>query len=118
MCRKQWRQKPIVKPTYHSNLTLQPGDIVSVDQLISSTPGLIACLHGGRPTNEWYLGSTMFVDHASDFSYIFHHTAALNSIQTVHAKQAFEAEARHYGIMITHYHADNGLICTNTSYKI
>jgi hypothetical protein len=34
-----------------------------------------------------------FVNHASDFSYIFHHTA-LNSIQTVHAKQAFEAEKR------------------------
>jgi hypothetical protein len=57
------------------------------------------------------LGSTVFVDHASDFSYIFHHTA-LNSIQTVHAKQAFETEARHYGISIKHCCADNGLFCT------
>jgi hypothetical protein len=92
MCWKQWRQKPTIKSTYHSSLTLQPGDVVSVDQLVSSTPGLVACLHGECPTNEWYLGSTVFVDHASDFSYIFHCTA-LNSIQTVHAKQAFETEA-------------------------
>jgi hypothetical protein len=49
--------------------------------------------------------------HALDFSYIFHHTA-LNSIQTFHAKQAFETEARCYGIMIKHYYADNGLFRT------
>jgi hypothetical protein len=111
MCQKQWRQKPTIKSTYHSSLTLQPGDVVSVDQRVSSTPGLLACLHGGRPTHELYLGSTVFVDHASDFSYIFHHTA-LNSIQTVHAKQSFETEARRYGNMIKHYHADNGLFHT------
>jgi hypothetical protein len=51
MCTKPWRQKPTIQPTYHSSLTLKPGHVVSVDQLISSTPGLVACLHGGWPTN-------------------------------------------------------------------
>ncbi len=41
MCCRQWRQKPTIKPTYHSSQTLQPGDVVSVDQLVSSTPGLV-----------------------------------------------------------------------------
>ncbi len=112
MCRKQWRQKQKqekreIKPTRK----LLPGDVVSVDQLVSSTPGLVACLHGGYPTKEKYVGSTVFVDQASDFSYIYHHTS-LNSAQTVLAKQAFEAEAKRYGVTIKHYHADNGLFRT------
>jgi hypothetical protein len=87
---------------------LLPEDVVSVDQLVSSTPGLVACLHGGYPTKERYICSTVFVDQASDFSYIYHHTS-LNSAQTVQAKQAFEAEAKRHGVTIKHYHADNGL---------
>ncbi len=79
-----------------------------MDQLISSTPGLIACLHGGRPTTECYIGSTVFVDQASDFCYIYHHTS-LNSEETVRAKTAFEPEATRHGVTIKHYHADNGL---------
>jgi len=85
--------------------------VVSVDQLVSSTPGLVACLHGGYPTKERYIGSTVFVDQASDFSYIYHHTS-LNSAQTVQAKQAFEAEAKRHGVTIKHYHADNRLFRT------
>ncbi len=79
-----------------------------MDQLITSTPGLVACLHGGRPTHEQYRGSTIFVDQASDFTYIYHHTT-LNSSDTVKAKLAFETTATQHGIKIKHYHADNGL---------
>jgi hypothetical protein len=79
-----------------------------MDQLTSATPGLIACLHGGRPTTECYMGSTIFVDQASDFCYIYHHTA-LDTEKTVKAKLAFEAEAKRHGVTIKHYHADNGL---------
>ena len=104
--KKQEKEREI-KP----NRKLLPGDVVSVDQLVSSTPGLVACLHGGYPTKERYIGSTIFVDQASDFSYIYHHTS-LNSAQTVQAKQAFEAEAKRYGVTIKHYHADNGLFRT------
>jgi transposase InsO family protein len=111
MCRKQWKQKDEKAKKPNARARLLPGDIVSVDQLVSSTPGLIACLHGGQPTHERYLGSTVFVDQGSDFSYIFHHTT-LNSAQTVKAKQAFETEAKRHGVTIKHYHADNGLFRT------
>jgi transposase InsO family protein len=106
-CRKQWRTKP-KKDNTKANKRLSPGDVVSMDQLISSTPGLIACLHGGRPTTEHYISSTVLVDQASDFCYIYHHTS-LNSEETVKAKLAFEAEAKRHGVTIKHYHADNGL---------
>jgi len=90
---------------------LLPGVVVSVDQLVSSTHGLVACLHGRYSTKEKYIGSTIFVDQASDFSYIYHHTS-LNSAQTVQAKQAFEAEAKRHGVTIKHYCADNGIFRT------
>jgi hypothetical protein len=93
MCRKQWRQKEEREREIKPRTKLLPGDVVSVDQLVSSTPWLVACLHGGYLTNEKYIGSTVFVDQASDFSYIYHHTS-LNSAQTVQAKQAFEVKAK------------------------
>ena len=111
MRRKQWRQKQEKERELKPRTELLPGDVVSVDQLVPSTPGLVACLHGGYPTKEKYIGSTVFVDQASDFSYIYHHTS-LNSAQTVQAKQAFEAEAKRHGVTIKHYHADNGIFRT------
>jgi hypothetical protein len=111
MCRKQWRQKQEKERELKPKTKLLPGDVVSVDQLVSSTPELVACLHGGYPTKERYIGSTVFVDQASDFSYIYHHTS-LNSAQTVLAKQAFEADAKRHAVTIKHYHADNGLFRT------
>jgi hypothetical protein len=111
MSRKHWRQKKEKEREIKPRTKLLPGDVVSVDQLVSSTPGLVACLHGGYPTKEKYIGSTVFVDQAPDFSYIYHHTS-LNSAQTVQAKQAFEAEAKRHGVTIKHYHADNRLFRT------
>ncbi len=83
MCRKQWRQKQEKEREIKPNRKLLPGDVVSVDQLVSSTPGLVACLHGGYPTKEKYVGSTVFVDQASDFSYIYHHTYTIIPHSTV-----------------------------------
>jgi hypothetical protein len=102
MCRKQWRQKQEKERGIKTRTKILPGDVVSVDQLVSSTPGLVACLHGGYPTKERYIGSTVFVDQASDFSYIYHYTS-LNSAQTVQAKQAFESEAKRHGVTIKHH---------------
>jgi hypothetical protein len=73
----------------------------------------VACLHGGYPTKEKFIGSTVFVDQASDFSYIYHHTS-LNSAQTVQAKHAFDAEAKKHGVTIKHYHAVNGIFRTKS----
>lgn len=47
-----------------------PGDCISVDQLESSTPGLIAQIQGWI-TREWYRAATNFVDHYSRLSYVY-----------------------------------------------
>ena len=46
-----------------------PGQVVSVDQLASYTPGLIST-HQVLPTTKRYSGATVFVDHASHFTYV------------------------------------------------
>jgi hypothetical protein len=85
-----------------------PGAVVAVDQLISSTPGLIAQMRGFL-TRKRYKVTTTFVDHYSGLSFTFLQKATTGE-ETVKAKRAFErfAKTRH-GVSISHYHADNGI---------
>ena len=46
-----------------------PGQVVSVDQLVSPALGFIPP-YWGRPTINRYVSATLFVDHFSDFTYI------------------------------------------------
>mmetsp|Transcript_41992 Transcript_41992/g.101184 ORF Transcript_41992/g.101184 Transcript_41992/m.101184 type:complete len:1373 (+) Transcript_41992:2978-7096(+) len=108
--RKPWRGKGSnrrrIKPAVH------PGQVVSVDQLVSPTPGFVPT-HRGNPTLARYVGATVFVDHFSDFTYI-HLMTEMNADATVLAKLAFERECATHGVSIRHYHADNGLFDTKT----
>jgi hypothetical protein len=83
-----------------------PGDCVSVDQLISSTPGLIAQLKGWI-TKQRYTAVTIFVDHYSRLSFVYLQQGTTGA-ESVEAKRAFEVFAQSHGVKIKHYHADNG----------
>ena len=61
-----------------------PGLCVSVDQLVSPTPGFVPT-HRGIPTLQRYKGATVFVDHYSDFTYT-HLMTEMNAKSTVEAK--------------------------------
>ena len=104
--RKPWRykgsknRKPIKPAT-------RPGQVVSMDQLVSPTPGFVPT-HRGTPTTQRYFGATVFVDHFSDFTYV-HLMTKMDAEATVEAKLAFEHIASSHGVTIQHYHADNGL---------
>ena len=50
---------------------------------------------------------TIFVDHYSDLSYI-HAQKTTSAQETIEAKHAFERFAKSHGVMVKHYHADNG----------
>ena len=43
-----------------------PGQVVSVDQLLSPTPGFVLC-HRGIPPTKRYKGATVFVDNFFQF---------------------------------------------------
>jgi hypothetical protein len=107
--RRPWRHKgsrnskPIKPATF-------PGQVVSVDQLISPTEGFVPT-HHGTPMTQRYIGATIFVDHFSGFTYV-HLITKLDADSTVEAKLAFEQVSASRGVLVKRYHADNGLFDT------
>jgi hypothetical protein len=108
--RRPWRRKGI-KNRKRLRVANAPGDVVSVDQLVSPTEGFIPT-HRGIPTTKRYTGATIFVDHFSDFTYTHLMVGEPNAETTVEAKLAFERVAASHGVSIKHYHCDNGLFDT------
>ncbi len=110
MTRQPWRTKSKINHPIRQVVT-SPGEWVSVDQLISPTPGLIAQLKG-IPTRERYKVATIFVDHFTDFTYV-HLQTSTNSAATLTAKHEFERYSRSCGVNVRGYHADNGRFIDN-----
>ena len=106
-----WRTKGVSNKTSLHTAT-SPGQCVSIDQVESTTPGLIAQLKG-KPTRQRYRYATIFVDHYSRFTFVYLQKT-ITSVETVDAKKAFEAYARSLGVYpVSHYHADNGRFADN-----
>ena len=106
--KRPWRTKG---PQGHIRTTTQPGQVVSVDQLESTTPGFVAQLKG-LLTTQCYNYTTIFVDQYSRLSFVFLQKK-ITSTETVLAKQSFERFARDHAVKILHYHADNGRVADN-----
>ena len=87
-----------------------PGQVVSVDQIVSPTLGFVP-IHCGLPTKQRYIGVTVFIDHFSDFTYI-HLMTVMNVKSTIEAKEAYDRLALSHSVTNLHYHADNGLFDT------
>ncbi len=83
-----------------------PGDCVSTDQMVSAQPGLVPQMSGFL-MSERIWGITLFVDHATDWTY-GHLMRSLKLSETLLAKLAFEKIAARSGHSICRYHADNG----------
>jgi len=112
--RRPWRNKSAKYNQTHLKKATHPGEVVSVDQLESSIPGFIRQMTG-KLTRQCIVASTVFVDHASDFSYVYHQTS-MTSEETLKSKLAFEKFALSHGVHIKHYHADNGRFKTNNKF--
>ena len=102
--RKPWRNQ---KPNHHigSQGTTVPGTCVSVDQMESPIPRLVAHMKG-NPTTCQYNSATIFVDHCSRMGYI-HLQENLKADNTLQAKESFERHCDSFGIKIKQYHTDN-----------
>ena len=109
MTKRPWRVKGEDKKA--TKTATKPGQIVSVDQLESNTPGLIAQLKGNL-TQQRYKYATVFVDQYSGYTFVYLQRR-LTSAETVMAKHAFERSADQRGVKVTHYHADNGRFADN-----
>jgi hypothetical protein len=109
MVKRAWR----TKQTPHSIApdTSRPGEHVSVDQMESPVPGLIAQLKG-KPTIARYSFATVFVDTFSRASYV-HLQQTSNAEETLQAEKNFEAFSQTHGVHIRHCHTDNGRFVDN-----
>ena len=88
-----------------------PGEVVSVDQMVSPTPGLIAQMTG-KLTTKIYKYATVFVDHFSRFSYVYLQKTATVE-ETLESNKAFEIYADSHHVQILNYHADNRIFIAN-----
>ena len=66
----------------------------------------------GRLTTSRYKVATVFVDHYSDIDYV-HVQETTSAEDTLEAKARFERFAQERGVVIRHYHADNGIFASN-----
>lgn len=104
--RRPWRQKSAKNYRPPRKIT-RPGQVVSVDQLKSPTPGLVAQMTG-RLTTARYNYATVYVDHHSRFGYVYFQKTQ-SAEETIESKRSFEEYSRRHGVMIEAYHADNGV---------
>ena len=107
--RKRWRDKP--RTAYKNEYATNPGDFVSVDQMVSPTPGLVAQMTGSL-TSKRYKYATIFVDQATKLGYVFLQKS-VDAEETIKAKWAFEEFSKQRGVMIKSYQADNGIFKTH-----
>jgi hypothetical protein len=110
MSRTAWRQKGDLQTPIGQTIT-RAGQCLSVDQLESPHPGIIAQLKG-IPTRDRYTVSTIFVDHYSDYTFVYLQRTT-SAQDTLAAKREFERSARSMGISIERYHSDNGRFAEN-----
>ena len=104
--RRQWRYKGNRAGAIRTPQDDHPGACVSVDQLVSSQPGLLAQL-SGHLTRRRVTCATIFKDHFSDFIFC-HLQCSSGHEETLSAKWSFERFARDCSVTISSYRADNG----------
>ena len=109
MTKRPWRVKGDDKGT--AKTATYPSQVVSVDQLESTSPGFIAQLKGTL-TQQRYRYATVFVNQFSRYTFVYLQKR-ITSQETVMAKHAFERAAEQRGVKIKHYHADNGRFADN-----
>ena len=87
---------------------LIPGQRISMDHFIVSTPGRLFNSRGSEPHDRMYKGGVIFVDHASGFVYVAP-VVNFTAGEAIRAKREFESEMASMGITVVKYHTDNGV---------
>lgn len=108
--RRQWRHRT-PNNKVESPKPAKPGERVSVDQMVSPTPGLIAQMTGILTTKR-YTYATVYVDQVSRLSFVWLQKTA-TADETIEGKTAFEKYALDRGVTVQNYHADNGIFRAN-----
>jgi hypothetical protein len=68
----------------------QVGDLVSINQFVSSTPGQLFSGYGGEAQHNWFHGGAIFKDAASGAIWV-EHQVSLGAGETICAKEQFKS---------------------------
>ena len=109
--KRPWRQKKSEDEQKEVHMPTEPGECISVDLMTSPTPGLVAQM-SGRPTYLRYKHAAIYVDQATGHGFVWLQKT-ISSEETLKGKVAFERYCDSYGVLIRHYHADNGIFSAN-----
>ena len=107
--KRAWRSKQ--GKQRQEKKALKPGEVISVDQMVSPVPGLIAQMVGFL-TRQRYKYATVFIDQASCMGFVYLQKTC-SAEETIEAKRAFEQYAENRGVRVQAYHADNGIFKAN-----
>ena len=105
MTKSNWRNKP--KLNHCQSIISKPGQITSVDMMVSPTPGLIAQMTSILMRKSCKC-VTMCVDQATRLGHV-NLQADVTVETTLKGKQDYERHASSHGITIRGHHADNGI---------
>jgi len=105
--KQKWRDKTRLAGDEVEKVS-RPGQVVSVDQMVSPTPGLIAQMTGFL-TSKRYKYATVYVDQYSRHGFVYLRKTA-SAEETLKGKITFEMHAQSHGVRVDHYHADNGIL--------
>ena len=104
--RRNWRGRGD-PDSLRSATQVNPGDCISIDQVISVHPSLVPRIDGHHSRDRIHHG-TVFFDNVSTLS-LTHLQCSTGGIKTIAAKQSYENCAGSFEIMVKAYHADNGI---------
>ena len=85
-----------------------PGQKVSMDHFIVTTPGRLFSSRGRESDDRMYKGGMIFYDHASKYVHI-EPVVNFTTGEALRAKRTFETEMLSMGIQVLNYHSDNGV---------
>ena len=111
--KKPWRNKK--HKNYEKYQATEPGEVISVDQLVFPTPGFIAQMIG-KLTTKKYKYATIFMDQFSKAGYV-HIQRTSTAEETLEGKRIFKSRVNSLGVKFQAYQADNGIFRANASVK-
>ena len=103
--KRVWRSKQ--ENQSEGKQVLKLGKGISVDQMVSPVPGLIAQMVGFL-TKQCYKYATVFVDQASRIGFVYLQKTC-SAEETIEATRAFEKYAANRGVTVQAYDTDNGI---------
>ena len=87
---------------------LIPGQKVSMDHFIVSTPSRRYNSRGREALDQMIKGGVVFMDHTNRYGFV-EPVVNFTAGEALHAKRSFEANLTSMGVTAVNYHTDNGV---------